>query len=32
MISEYIHPIVMVGGAATGDSVVVEVWETRKPF
>lgn len=31
-LGEYLHPIVRVGGTATGDSVVIEVWETRKPF
>lgn len=31
-LGEFLHPIVRVGGTATGDGVVVEVWETRKPF
>ena len=31
-LGEYLHPVVRVGGSATGDSVVIEVWETRKPF
>lgn len=32
ILGEYIHPILLVDGAATGDSMVVELFELRKPF
>ena len=32
ILGEFLHPILVVGGAATGDSLVVEVYEMRKPF
>ena len=32
MLGEFLHPIVVVGGTAATDTVVVEVYETRKPF
>lgn len=32
ILGDVLHPIVVVGGTAATDSVVVEVYETRKPF
>lgn len=31
-VSEHIHPVVLVGGTAATDFVVIEVFEMRKPF
>lgn len=31
-LGEFLHPIVQLDGAASGDTVTIEVWETRKPF
>ncbi len=32
MLCEFIHPIPVAGGTATGDSVTIEVYEMVKPF
>lgn len=32
VLGEFIHPIPVVGGTATTDYVVVEIYEMRKPF
>lgn len=32
ILGEWLHPVLTVGGAATGDYLVVELFELRKPF